>query len=70
MPSLVGVPPAVRMTAGASYSVPPVVVTSKMPSPRRLIPSTFSWRMSAPNVTAWPAIFWASSRPRMCSKPG
>ena len=36
----------------------------------QLQPTTDSWRISAPNLTACAVMTSASCRPRMCSKPG
>ena len=68
-PSFTGVPPAVRITAGARYSRSWDVKTSNSPSAAFRIFSTVSVTSSAPNFLACSANFWASSRPLTLSNP-
>src|SRR5207244_6157609 len=68
-PSFTGLPPAVRITAGARYVFPRAVATSNQPSSALRMCSTVSVTISAPNFLACSAIFCASSHPLMLSNP-
>ena len=68
-PSFTGVPPAVRITAGARKTRSRAVTTSNRPSGALRMRSTVSVTMSAPNFLACSANCRASSHPLMLSKP-
>ena len=51
-------------------SAPELVLTRKLPSASRSMPSTFSIRMPAPNAWACSVIRAARSGPRMLGNPG
>src|SRR5260221_11404302 len=63
MPSLTGVPPAVRMTAGAEYTSPVSVTASNVPASGPGAPLTLAVTNSAPDSPAGPSHFRASSQP-------